>query len=144
VAEELQVRLPMVYASLLAGRIDLAKARALVEALMPLNLTQARAVADRLLSDAERSLTVGQLRQRLHYRVIQADPALAAGRTRHSVTQRRVYRQLDHDGTATLAGVRLPTDRAAAGPTASNALPERHVIRHMVWHDVRKGGPDRA
>jgi hypothetical protein len=49
VAEELIVRLPMVYASLRAGRIDLAKARAFAEALMPLSLLKAQAVAARLL-----------------------------------------------------------------------------------------------
>jgi Domain of unknown function (DUF222) len=114
VAEELAARLPMVYASLLAGRIDLAKARAFVEALSPLSLPVAQAVAVRLLPRAERYYTVGQLRERLRYHVYRADPELAGRRVRHSVAQRRVYQQLDAYGTATLAGVCLPPDRAAA------------------------------
>jgi Domain of unknown function (DUF222) len=114
VADELRQRLPVVFAWLLAGRIDLPKARAFADVLVALPVPAARAVAAALLPEAQSSLTVGQLRRRLEMRVKLADPTRARERTRHSLTQRRIYQQLDADGTATLAGVCLPPTRAAA------------------------------
>jgi len=112
-AKDLIERLPAVYAALLAGRIDLVKARAFAEAVALLDDDTARQVVAGLLGQAER-LTVGQLRDRLRYRVLKADPALARRRYRRSVADRRVCGQIDGDGTATLSGISLPPDRAYA------------------------------
>ncbi len=112
-AQQLIERFPDVYTELLAGRIDLPKAWAFVEALNLLPDAAAARVAGEVIAQAER-LTVGQIRDRLRYRAMKADPGLAAARTRRSVTDRRVYANLDSEGTASLGGVCLPPDRAAA------------------------------
>ena len=69
-------RLPMVYAALLAGRIDYQRAWTISKALELLPDDTARTIAESLLSEAER-LTPAKLRARLALRAIKADPALA-------------------------------------------------------------------
>jgi len=112
-AQQLVERLPAVHAALSAGRIDLYKARVFVEALYLLSDDAARGIADRLLRKAE-DITGPQLRERLRYWAQKADPELAKKRTCRSVTGRRFYAGLDSEGTASLGGVCLPPDRAAA------------------------------
>ena len=112
-AQDLIERLPVVYAALAAGRIDLCRARAFSEALSCLDDDKARAIAARLIDKAAR-WTVTTLRERLRYHVLRADPDAAKKRYQHGVAGRRVYTQLDGDGTAAVGGTNLPPDRAAA------------------------------
>jgi len=112
-AQDLTERLPVVYAALAAGRIDLYRARAFSEALSRLDDDKARAVAARLIDKAAR-WTATTLRERLRYHVLRADPDAAKKRYQHGVAGRRVYTRLDDDGTAAVGGTNLPPDRAAA------------------------------
>jgi hypothetical protein len=98
-AADLIERLPAVYAALAAGGIDIARARCFAEALAELDEATARALAGRLLERATR-WTPAQLRERLRYHALRADPGLARrhrvrdqpaprpGRRRHRTPQR--------------------------------------------------------
>jgi len=79
-AQDLIERLPVVYAALAAGRIDLYRARAFSEALSRLDDDKARAVAARLIDKAAR-WTATTLRERLRYHVLRADPACCLATT---------------------------------------------------------------
>jgi len=111
--EQLLQRLPMVYAALAAGRIDFARAAVYVAELSQLDDEVARAIATATLAKAT-VWTPSQLRDRLKYRAHKADPSLVKRRHTQSVTNRRVYVGLDTEGTASLSGLNLPPDRAAA------------------------------
>src|SRR5215475_14892647 len=65
-ANDLLDRLPMVYAALQAGRIDLARARVFHEVLLGVEDATAQAVAARLITQAPQ-WTCGRLRERLRY-----------------------------------------------------------------------------
>jgi hypothetical protein len=106
-------RLPAVWAAMLAGRIDAAKANAFVDALADLDEQTARAVADRLLDRADR-WTLAQLRDRLRYHVERANPADAKDRYQRRVVDRDVSVRPGMHGTACLSGYNLPTDKALA------------------------------
>jgi hypothetical protein len=112
---------PAAQEALRCGRIDLARARVLVEETASLPEAAARQVVNLVLPAAD-GLTTGQLRARLRRLVITADPDAAARRQREALTRRRVEHGLDHDGTATLAGCQLPPDRAAAAAARLDAL----------------------
>jgi hypothetical protein len=112
-ARTLLLRLPVVYTELSAGRIDYARAAAFADALALLDDDVARQIVDRLI-DRARGQTLAQLRDALRYHVKKADPALAKRRHRHAVAARRVWVNLDDDGTANLTGTGLPPDRTAA------------------------------
>jgi hypothetical protein len=120
-AEDLIVRLPAVYAAFAEGRIDWAKARAFTHGLADLDQATARAVAERLLPKAP-GWTCATLREKLAYHLRRADPDTARDRYRRSVAERRLYKDLNGDGTAQLAGVNLPPDRAAAAFDRIDAL----------------------
>lgn len=106
-------RLPRVHAAMLAGEIDLPRARVFDAETCVLDDTTAREVVAQVIDAAPR-LTTGQLAARLRRLVIAIDPQAAGKRQDASVKQRYVYSGLDPDGTATLAGYRLPADRAAS------------------------------
>ena len=106
-------RLPAVWAAMLAGRIDAAKANAFVDALGDVDEQTARAVADRLLDRADR-WTLAQLRDRLRYHVERANPADAKDRYQRRVVDRDVSVRPGVHGTACLSGYNLPTDKALA------------------------------
>jgi len=111
--QALLCRLPAVWAAMLAGRIDGAKANAFVDALADLDEQTARAVADRLLDRADR-WTLAQLRDRLRYHVERANPADAKDRYQRRVVDRDVSVRPGMHGTACLSGYNLPTDKALA------------------------------
>jgi hypothetical protein len=112
-ADDLIDRLPVVYTSLQAGRIDLPRARVFHEVLLGVDDTIAHTVVARLIAQAPQ-WTCARLRERLRYHLHKADPAHAARRYRQAVANREVRAGSSHDGTGYLSGSDLPIDRAAA------------------------------
>lgn len=107
-------RLPMVLAALRAGRLDVQKANAFVDALSELDEATARQIADRLL-DRAREWTLPQLRERLRYHRMRADPTQVRKRYLRAVSDRQVWWHMpEGDGTAFLGGANLPPTTAAA------------------------------
>ncbi|MDG4829128.1 DUF222 domain-containing protein [Solwaraspora sp. WMMD1047] len=105
-------RLPRVHAGMLAGAVDVPRARVFARETRALPTATARSVVDEVIDDAP-TLTTGQLAARLRSLAITADPTSADRRRQASLARRRIFSALDPDGTVTLAGFRLPTDRAA-------------------------------
>jgi len=97
-------RLPLTRIALAAGRIDLTKARAVVEAVAPLTDEQAVAVEARVAARAP-DQTAAQLRACLRRAVISIDPAGAEARRAIKVRGRGVWREVMSDGMARLEWV---------------------------------------
>src|SRR5215831_17104482 len=112
-AQDLLHRLPAVYESLLAGRLDLARARVFHDTLMGVDTGVAQAVVAALIEHAP-TWTCGRLRERLRYHLHKADPDHIARRYRQAVSQRQVRAGTSHEGTGFLSGQDLPIGRAAA------------------------------
>jgi hypothetical protein len=112
-ALDLLRRLPLVYAALAAGRIDLARARVFHDMLIEVDDAVAAAVVAKLIDKAA-GWTCGKLRDRLRYHLHKADPGWVSRRYRHAVTRREVHAGTSPDGTAYMSGSGLPVDRTAA------------------------------
>lgn len=112
-AVDLTGRLPEVWEALAAGRIDLRRARVIVEGTGHLSETAAREVVCRVLEAASR-LTTGQLKALIRKVCVQADPDDAQIRYGEAVDNRRVEVEPSTDGTAHLFGLDLPPDRVQA------------------------------
>ena len=111
-AVEVAGRLPGTAAALAAGMIDVPKARAVVEAVTPLDDRLAAAVEARVLPAAGRR-TVGQLRAVLAQAVLSVDPAAAEDRHTRATAGREVTIRPLADGMAGLWAL-LPADAATA------------------------------
>ena len=122
-AVELDLRLSGTAAALRAGDIDVPKARAVVEATVPLNSDAARAVQDRVLPRAA-GQTVGQLRASLARAVLSADPAGAETRHQRAAADRRVVLTPLPDGMAELWAL-LPADGATTVYSAIDTMARR-------------------
>ena len=85
-------------------------------------------------------LTAAQLRERLRYHVVKADPSLAKKRHQRCVADRRVFNRPYTDGTAELAGINLPPHLAAAAYDRLNRLAK---AAHAAG-DIRSLGQLRA
>jgi hypothetical protein len=120
-AVTLRWRLAATGAALRSGVIDLARARAIVEATAGLDEQTARAVEAAILEGAG-DKTLGQLRARLRRAVIAADPAGAERRRERAERQARVMLYPDAEGTAALAGYQLPGIPATAAMARITAL----------------------
>ncbi len=113
-AVTLRWRLSATWAALNAGTIDLYRARLIAEATSPLDDDTARAVEQVVLPSAG-GQTAGQLRVALRRAVIAVDPEGAEQRRQDAQRHAKVSLYPDPaDGTATLAGTRLPSVHAAA------------------------------
>ncbi len=123
VAIELAERLPGTSAALRHGRIDLPKARSVVEATTRLGDDVALAVERRVLPRAA-DQTAGMLRASLSRAVLAADPSGAEVRHASAVADRHVVvRPLD-DGMAELWAL-LPADAAAVAYSTIDAVARR-------------------
>ena len=120
-AVQLGWRLAATGAALAAGVIDLARARLIAEAASPLGDEAARAVEARVLPAAG-GQTTGMLRAALRRAVIAADPAGAEERRKDAERRAQVVLYPDQDGTATLAGQRLPAVHATAAMARIKAM----------------------
>src|SRR5487761_1041317 len=98
---------PAIAAALEAGRIDLYKARILLEAVIALAAGHAAAVEAAILPAAG-GLTAGELRAEVTQAVLALDPGAMRKRRREAEKHARVESWTDPEGTATLAGRNLP------------------------------------
>jgi Domain of unknown function (DUF222) len=112
-AVALRWRLPATAAALAEGRIDTYRAKILAEAVIPLSDAAARAVEDRVIPLAG-DLTYGQLHAAVRRAVRAVDPEGAEHRREAAERRAKVSLYPDQDGTATLAGTRLPAPEATA------------------------------
>jgi hypothetical protein len=106
-ARNLIERHPKVWEALHQGRIDLPRARVIVDQTSHLEETTARRVADTALERAG-SQTTGQLRARIQRLVIAVDPDSARNRYEAKLVERRVVIEATETGTANLFGMDLP------------------------------------
>jgi hypothetical protein len=120
-ADDLIDRLPVVFAALDAGEVDVAKARVLCDAVIGLDTPTARRVVDQVIGEAHR-LTTGQLRARLQRLVLAADPDAVRRAAASKLPGRRVQARLTDDGLAELSGYDLPPHRVAAAMERLTAI----------------------
>jgi hypothetical protein len=114
-------RLPDTGAALSAGLIDLSRARLISEHTRVLSDDAARAVEQKVLPAAG-NMTMGQLRAVLRRAVISVDPNGAEQRRKETERHARVMLYPDEEGTAGLAGQRLPGVHAAAAMARIQAI----------------------
>jgi hypothetical protein len=120
-AVTLRWRLAATGTALRDGVIDLPRAKVIAEGTAPLDEEQAKAVEARILPKAG-DQTTAQLRASLRRAVITADPDGADRRREEAEKRAKVTLYPDADGTASLAGQNLPSDRAAAAMARVTAL----------------------
>ncbi|MDJ0924036.1 MAG: DUF222 domain-containing protein, partial [Acidimicrobiia bacterium] len=120
-AIELQRRLPQVWQALLDGRVDVRRARVLVDGTLHLSTANAQELVAGVLDDAAQ-MTTGQLRAKLRKLCIQVDPEDAKQRYRQAVEDRRVVAEPTIDGVADLRGLDLPPHRVQAAMRRINRL----------------------
>ena len=114
-------RLRATAAALADGRIDLYRARLIVEATSVLSEDAARAVEAKVLPGAG-ELAQAQLRAKLRQAVIAVDPQGADQRRTDAERHASVSLYPDPDGTATLTGTKLPQAQAAAAMAKITAI----------------------
>jgi uncharacterized protein DUF222 len=120
-AVTLHWRLPATGQALAKGRIDLYRARLIADATSVLSEEAARRVEEKILPGAGDQVA-GDLRARLRRAVISADPEGAEQRRQEAERHAKISLYGDHDGTATLAGSKLPAIEAAAAMARITAL----------------------
>jgi hypothetical protein len=120
-ADDLIDRLPVVFAALDTGEVDIPKARVLCDAVIGLDTPTARRVVDQVIGEAHR-LTTGQLRARLQRLVLAADPDAVRRAAASKLPGRRVQARLTDDGLAELSGYDLPPHRVAAAMERLTAI----------------------
>jgi len=114
-------RLPATLAALGSGRIDLYRAQLIVGATSVLSQELARYVEEQILPGAGQD-TTAQLRQRLAYAVIAADPEAAEERRQDAERHAEMRLYADDDQTATLLLTKVPQIEAAASFARVTAL----------------------
>ncbi len=97
---------PLVFEALLFGRIDMRRARVLVDSTLHLSDAVAHAAIGQVLSEAPR-LTTGQLRHRIAKLCIDADPDAAKERYDRSLSNRRFEVRPNESGTADVLGLNV-------------------------------------
>jgi Domain of unknown function (DUF222) len=122
----LRWRLAATGRALAAGRIDLYRAKLIAEATSVLGEQTARRVEAEVLPGAG-DLVAGELRARLRRAVIAADPEGAEARRRRAERRAKVSLFGDDDGTAVLAGSKLPAVEAAAAMARMQAIRESRL-----------------
>jgi hypothetical protein len=123
-------RLPATLAALGSGRIDLYRAQLIVGATSVLSQGLARLVERQILPGAGHH-TTAQLRQRLAYAVIAADPEAAEERRQDAERHAEMRLYADDDQTATLLLTRLPQIEAAASFARVTALARARMAAGM-------------
>lgn len=112
-AIDLNRRVPSVFNALLFGRIDMRRARVLVDETLPVGEAVAQDVIDEVLPVAS-ELTTGQLRRRIAKLCVDANPDAAVARYEWSLDDRRVVLEPNPSGTANLLGLDLPPHAATS------------------------------
>ena len=115
------VRLPAVLRALLAGRIDLARARVFAAELSGLSARKAAAVAMAYLAQAG-SMTTGQLRAALRSMVLNLEPEALRRRAEKARADARVESWQEGSGNGALAGRELPPAELIAADERISAI----------------------
>ena len=110
---DLLERLPVVWAMLDQGSIDLAKARVFIRGTAHVSTATARSVVAKLAAVAP-YLTTGQLAHRIRRMCITIDPEEATARHEHAVDQRRMVVEPTDSGTANVHMLDIPMADARA------------------------------
>lgn len=149
-AQALAYRLPVVWEMLLAGRIDVRRAKTISDGTIHLPADTARVVVDQIIGDAP-GLTTGQIDARIRKLAIQTDPDEAADRYERAFEDRHVVLTPTDQGTANLTAYDLPPDRAARIVSRLNQLANQRKVsgetrtmdqlRTDVFLDLLDGGP---
>jgi len=114
-------RCPALLAAMRAGRLDLAKAKVFTTELADATNEVAQHVVARLLPEVDRC-TTGQLGVRIRRLLARLDPQAMRERHRRAVEARAVEHHEYANGTATVAGIYLPKQKAAAAWDNIDAL----------------------
>jgi Domain of unknown function (DUF222)/HNH endonuclease len=148
-ALQLCERLPAVWRALDEGRIDVRRAREFDKQTAHLPTDEARDLVDRVITGAT-DLTTGQLRARLQRLSLDVDPQAAKTRYEEGVGERRLQREANPDGTASLLGLNLAPNKTGAAFTKINDVAQRlkrkgdprtmDQIRADVFLDLLLGG----
>lgn len=112
-AYQLLIRHPRIWKMLLEGTIDVRRAKTMVSAIEHLTTKAARDVVAKII-DRAAHLTTGQLRTRLARLSIEADPESASRQLEQGLDTRRVFSEINADGTANLLGLNLAPQEVAA------------------------------
>ena len=112
-AEQVVTHMPLVYAAMLAGQLDRAKAWVFADYLHDMHPEHQTAICAALVEPAT-GWTPGKLANQLRRRILEHDPEWAARRYRTAVRERGVTAYLDQTGTMTISGHGLAPDEAAA------------------------------
>ncbi len=132
-ALDLARRVPDVLNAFLFGRIDLRRARVLVDGTLHVDEATARRVVDSLLDDAPQ-LTTSQLRDRVRKQCLDLNPTSAQDRYEWAVDERRLVVEANESGTANLMGLDVP-------PHIAQAI-KRRIHREAM--KLRRLGDDRT
>lgn len=120
-AQELVHRLPQVAEALEAGRIDVRRAKVLVNGTIHVTEAQARQVVDELL-DRAGQLTTGELRAKVAKLCLSVEPEEARQRYALALDERRLVKQPTLAGTANIMLTDIAPDKAAMAFDRINTL----------------------
>ena len=120
-ALDLRDRLPRVFDHLIAGDLDVRRARTIGYGTSHLDSETARLVVERII-DLAPQLTTGQLGACIRKLCIEVDPDEAKERFEDAIEGRRLVIEPTESGTAHLQGFDLPPDRAAAAAARINQI----------------------
>jgi hypothetical protein len=120
-AWDLHQRHPRILMALQYGRIDVRRARVLIDGTRHLTDATARDVVARVIDEAE-TLTTGQLHHRVRRLCMETHPDDAKARYDSSIEERRVVMYPTTQGTADLFALNLPPPEAAAAMRRVNRL----------------------
>ncbi|HEY5890302.1 MAG TPA: DUF222 domain-containing protein [Acidimicrobiia bacterium] len=111
-AQDLVNRLPRVAAEFEAGRVDVRRARVLIDETIHLTETQARLVVDEVI-DRAGQLTTGELRSRVRKLCFAIEPEEAELRYETALEDRKLVQEPTVDGTANIFLTNIAPDKAA-------------------------------
>lgn len=120
-AQELTSRLPQVAAELLAGRVDVRRARVLIDETVHLSESEAHEVVDQII-DRAGQLTTGELRARVKKLRFAIQPEQAEQRYNTALEERRLVHQPTVEGTSDLHLTNIGPDRAAQAMSRINRI----------------------
>ncbi len=132
-AQELVDRLPQVAVELEAGRVDVRRARILIDETIHLTESQARHVVDEVIGRAG-ELTTGELRARVKKLCFAIEPDEAELRYETALDERKLVKEPTIDGTANIFLTNVAPDRAAEALDRIN----------LIARSLRVGGETRT
>lgn len=120
-ALDLRERLPAVFEALLAGDVDIRRARTIEVGTAHLDVETARLVVSEVIDRAPQ-LTTGELAARIRRLCVEVDPGEAATRFEDALSERRLVSDGNETGTANLMGLDMAPQQVAAVTRKINSL----------------------